>query len=230
MTPNRPDATCLIALRRRSPFVVGHEAVRLLAALAGVRLRAEPVHRDRERLVRLGADRAERHRAGDEARARSTRPARPRRAASASPPSTISSRPRSVTSARVLVVAQPLELVEPRASRRARTASCSAAIVAGFHLWQLAACGATGTGRRPAARRIAPRGAEAARVARERLVAELVEPDAADPRRRAGEVPLDQRRDRARPPRRSARRDSSARVEMPILDITLSRPSSSAWM
>src|ERR671933_259949 len=37
------------------------------AALAGVRLAAEAVHRDRERLVRLGRERAERHRAGGEA-------------------------------------------------------------------------------------------------------------------------------------------------------------------
>src|ERR687884_625766 len=46
---------------------VGREARRVLAALAGVRLAAEAVHRDRERLVRLGRDRAERHGAGREA-------------------------------------------------------------------------------------------------------------------------------------------------------------------
>ena len=42
-------------------------AHRILAALAGVRLAAEPVHRDGEVLVRLAADRAERHGAGLEA-------------------------------------------------------------------------------------------------------------------------------------------------------------------
>ena len=63
-TPKRPDATCLIAERREVAVRVGHEAGRILAALAGVRLAADPVHRDRERLVRLARDRAERHRAG----------------------------------------------------------------------------------------------------------------------------------------------------------------------
>src|SRR5262249_52447649 len=37
-----------------------------LAAFAGVRLAADPVHRDRKRGVRLARDRAERHRAGGE--------------------------------------------------------------------------------------------------------------------------------------------------------------------
>ena len=45
---------------------VGQEAVGVLAALAGVGLAAEPVHRDRQRLVRLGGDRAVAHRAGGE--------------------------------------------------------------------------------------------------------------------------------------------------------------------
>ncbi len=43
------------------------QPVDVLAALAGVRLRAEPVHRDRERLVRLLRDRAVAHRPGREA-------------------------------------------------------------------------------------------------------------------------------------------------------------------
>ena len=43
-----------------------HVAVRLLAALAGVRLAADRVHGARQRGVRLAADRAERHRAGRE--------------------------------------------------------------------------------------------------------------------------------------------------------------------
>ena len=49
-----------------SPLGSG-EAVALLAALAGVRLAADPVHRHRERGMRLAADRAEAHRAGREA-------------------------------------------------------------------------------------------------------------------------------------------------------------------
>ena len=64
MTPKRPDATCLIALRRQSPFGIRREAVRVLAALAAVAAAADAVHRDGERLVRLGADRAEAHGAG----------------------------------------------------------------------------------------------------------------------------------------------------------------------
>ena len=67
LTPKRPEATCLIAERRESPFASRHVAHRILAALAGVRLAAEPVHRDRERLVRLARERAERHGAGREA-------------------------------------------------------------------------------------------------------------------------------------------------------------------
>jgi hypothetical protein len=50
----------------RRAAVVG-EAPRVLAALAGVRAAAEAVHRPGERLVRLGGDRPERHRAGGEA-------------------------------------------------------------------------------------------------------------------------------------------------------------------
>src|SRR5204862_489572 len=46
---------------------VGHVARGVLAALAGVRAAADAVHRDRERLVRLLADRSVRHRAGGEA-------------------------------------------------------------------------------------------------------------------------------------------------------------------
>ena len=52
--------------RRAARVAVGVRRVarRVLPALAGVRLAAEPVHRDRERLVRLARQRAERHRAG----------------------------------------------------------------------------------------------------------------------------------------------------------------------
>ena len=46
---------------------LGLEAVRLLAAFAGVRLAADAVHRDREGGVRLARNRAEGHRAGGEA-------------------------------------------------------------------------------------------------------------------------------------------------------------------
>src|SRR6478609_7630069 len=60
VTPKRPEATCLIAVRHRL------EAVALFAAFAGVGLAADPVHGDRQRRMRLARDRAERHRAGGE--------------------------------------------------------------------------------------------------------------------------------------------------------------------
>src|SRR5208282_1214895 len=55
--------------RAAAPIAVGIalEARGILAALAGVALAADPVHRDGEVLVRLLADRAERHCAGFEA-------------------------------------------------------------------------------------------------------------------------------------------------------------------
>ena len=59
------------------------EALRLLAALAGIGFAADAVHRDRQRRVRLAADRAEAHRAGRKAPDDLGSPARPRRAAPA---------------------------------------------------------------------------------------------------------------------------------------------------
>ena len=56
VTPKRPDATWCTALRLRSPLGSRHVAPRVLPALAGVRLAAEAVHGDRERLVGLGRD------------------------------------------------------------------------------------------------------------------------------------------------------------------------------
>ena len=67
VTPNRAEATCLIALRCESPFGSRHEARFVFPALAGVGLAADAVHGDRQRLVRFCADRTERHRAGGEA-------------------------------------------------------------------------------------------------------------------------------------------------------------------
>ncbi len=77
VTPKRPDATCLIG--RAAARVV--EAVGVLAALAGVRLAAEAVHGDGQRLVGLGRDRAVAHGPGREAAHDRRRPARPRRSA-----------------------------------------------------------------------------------------------------------------------------------------------------
>src|SRR5207253_7168504 len=49
------------------PRLVGREAAGVLAALTGVALAADPVHRDRERLVGFAGEGAQRHRAGGEA-------------------------------------------------------------------------------------------------------------------------------------------------------------------
>src|SRR3954469_19951671 len=70
VTPNRPDATRLTALRRTGagsrPHARADPPPPAPAPLAGVAPRAEPVHRHRQRLVRLLADRAVAHRAGGE--------------------------------------------------------------------------------------------------------------------------------------------------------------------
>ena len=57
----------MTALRRRSPFSSGVKRAGSSPPFAGVRLAAEPVHGDGQRLVRLGADRAVGHGAGGEA-------------------------------------------------------------------------------------------------------------------------------------------------------------------
>src|ERR1700735_2224421 len=67
VTPNRPDATCLIAERLESPFAIGFLCSAFSTARAGVRLAADAVHCDRQRRVRLAADRAKAHRPGREA-------------------------------------------------------------------------------------------------------------------------------------------------------------------
>ena len=67
VTPKRAEATCLIALRRRSPFASGCEARFVFAAFAGIRFPADAVHGDGQRFVRFLADRAEGHRAGRKA-------------------------------------------------------------------------------------------------------------------------------------------------------------------
>jgi len=58
VTPKRAEATCLTALRRMSPLSSALNRASS-SPLAGVRLSANPIHRDRERLVRFLADRAE---------------------------------------------------------------------------------------------------------------------------------------------------------------------------
>ena len=72
--------------------------------------------------------------------------------------------------------------------------------------------------------------AEGARVTLADFLRDHRHADAADAGGGGGEVLLHERRDRARPPRRSARRNSSEACEMPILDITFSTPLLSALM
>src|ERR1700741_492169 len=67
VTPKRPDATCLIDERFESPFGIGTNRSGVPAAFPGVGARPEPVHRDREVLVRFLRDRAVAHRARREA-------------------------------------------------------------------------------------------------------------------------------------------------------------------
>ena len=67
VTPNRADATCLIRASWRRPSASGRVPGRVLAALAGVRGAAGPLDPDRQRLVGLGAQRADAHRRDDEA-------------------------------------------------------------------------------------------------------------------------------------------------------------------
>ena len=53
VTPKRPDATCLILQLRSSTLTLRAVAVRVLAALAGVRRAADHVEGDGQRLVRF---------------------------------------------------------------------------------------------------------------------------------------------------------------------------------
>ena len=66
VTPNRPLATCLMALRAAVAVGVGREAGRVFAPLARVALAADAIHGDGQCLVRFLRDRAVRHRAGGE--------------------------------------------------------------------------------------------------------------------------------------------------------------------
>ena len=232
MTPKRPDATCLIALRRRSPFSSGSKRCGSSPPSPLFDLRAEPVHRDGQGLVGLGADRSERHRAGDEARddrgRRLDLVERDRRR----PAVRARGRPRSVHErARPRRRTQPLERPRTRSRVvRARDRGLQRGDRGRVPLVPLAAApplvlAADGqvAGDAPSARR-----RSRARAARAPRGASSARPMPAEPRRRAGEVAVDERRGRGRPPRRSARRGSYCMVEMPILDITLSRPSSIA--
>ena len=66
VTPKRPEATCLIAERLRVAVGQRLEPLGVFAAFARVALAADAVHGDGQRLVGLGRDRAEAHRAGAE--------------------------------------------------------------------------------------------------------------------------------------------------------------------
>ena len=59
VTPKRPQATCLTALRRRVAVGVGLETVFIFSAFTGVRHAAEAIHGDGEGFVGFLADGAE---------------------------------------------------------------------------------------------------------------------------------------------------------------------------
>ena len=110
---------------------IGLETLLVFAALAGIRLAADAVHGDRQRLVRFLADRAERHRAGGEALddllAGSTSSMRNRRLSAA----LNFIRPRSVQSWRLCC--RSGRCIPGRSSHcPARTACCSLLMVFGF--------------------------------------------------------------------------------------------------
>ena len=226
VTPKRPDATCLIAERRRSPFGVAHVAVGVLAALAGVRLAADAVHRDGQRLVGLLRDRAVGHRAGREAlddlADRLDLVDRDRRPRS---PSRNVNRPRSVasrcdwSSTRLRVLLEDVVALGAggvlQLEHRLRVEQVVLALAAPLVL--AAELERRGGRARRGGRVGASRGGGD-------LVGELVEADAAEPAHGAGEVLVDElvaEADRLEDLRAAC---SDATVEMPIFDITLSTP------
>ena len=209
-----------MAERRLSPLSSRVKRAGILAALAGVRLAADPVHRDRQRLVRLGGDRSEATSRRWRSASRSPRPARPPRAGSARPACASSSRPRSVARLRDSSLTSAVK----------RLVGLAAAVAHGVLERSRSSPGSTCDARRRGATRALRRRAAApprrasrpgigARVAREGLPGEHVEADAADPRRGAREVALDQVGLEPDRPRRSARPSSCAGCEMPILLI-----------
>ncbi len=202
LTPKRPEAICLIAERRESPFAAA-EARRVLPALARVRAPAEAVHRDRERLV-------------------ASRDKEPSDIAPVEKRLTISFAGSTSSSGSHSVLGQLLEASSPRsvALRAASsfvsrdTPRTSRAAVADRVLEQRDRLRAPHVVPAVAAPRVdaADRqqvlvGAAGVgpRMAVERLAREHVDADARDPRRRAGEVLARSAPGRARRPRRSAR-------------------------
>ena len=202
--------------RAAAPVAVGVPLVArgIFAPFARVRLAAETVHGDRQRRVRFLADRSVRHRAGREPlddlvdrldllerNRRGRRAEFEQPAQRAKLPRLIVDELRVFLEDRVLPAARRVLELEHRLRSR------------------------TGDARRPAAtgirRRTATRSAGATRrrvrlsMARERLGRDLVEPDAADARRGAGEMSRDERGGRCRSLRRSARRSSSAASRCP---------------
>ena len=203
----------------------------VLAALAGVGLAAEAVHRDREGLVRLGRDRAVRHRAGGEPlddladrldlvqrhRRTGTRCAA-RTGRAASRPRSPAGRPRRVYCAEDVVLARPGGVLEQE--HRLRVEQVQLALAAPLVLAADLEPAVRPLGRRwpgtPCRGGPRPRRAISARPMPPIL------------RRRAGEVALHQVGCRARPPRRPGRRCTRTTVEMPILDMIFRTPLPSA--
>ncbi len=184
-----PEAARGDLLDLRAALVAVADGV--LAALARVRAAADPVHRDGERLVRLPRERPERHRSGREALddlgggldlverdAAVGALAQPQQAAQRR-----AARRLGVDLGRVLLVglpaAGPHRVLEQRDRLRVPLVVLAARApgVEPDHRQQLV--------RRPGV---------GARVARERVLGDRPDADAADPRGGAGEVPLDELR------------------------------------
>ena len=177
------DGAARVAVR------VADVARRVLAALARVRAAAEAVHRDRERLVRLARERAERHRPGDEPLddllrrldlverdAAVLREAEREQPADRPPAGAV-----VVDRPRVLLVRLPSALAHRVLEQRDRLR---------VPLVELAVAppGVEADDRQQVVRRARV----GAGVPGERLLGERLDADAADARRRAGEVPLDE--------------------------------------
>ena len=200
------------------------QALHVLAALAGVRLRAEPVHGDRERLVRLLRDGAVAHRAGREAlddrRDRLDLVDRHRLGGGAQ-----SQQAAERLELLCLVVDEPRVVAEHVVAARARRV-----LQLEHRLGVEQVRGAVATplvlpaGREPLVRERRALVRVGGAVAEAVLLRDHIEADAAERRVGAGEVAVDELSRQADRSRDSWRRGRSEAGQMPIFDMILRRP------
>ena len=216
MTPKRPLATCLMALRRQSPLGSAGSAPRPRRPRRCCSCR-RCVHGDGQGLVRLLADGAEAHRAGGEA-LDDLRLAGSTSSSGIGEPLRKLEQAAQCAEAAVLVVDQVGVLLEGLVAHPCRTACWS--LNDGVRVEQvvLAVVRATGTGRqRPASRCAEALVGEGVLVSQQRFARQHVQADALDARGGPGEVLVHQPRGSGRWPRRSAR-PVALQVEMPIFE------------